>query len=277
MSNASIAYEGSGDSVRGQSDSGHDETSSHNNGENLSGTEAVLSSVAGAVLVGSVLRRPRFGLLPLAVAGAFLLYRGSPRHCPAYAAAGIDGNKRRTGPDAVGVVTISKPVEEVYRFWRDLNNLPTFMNIVDGVDVIDDTRSRWHSREIGGHSLSYEAEIVEDSPNGGIRWQSVSGSPIEMRGAVRFKEAPHGRGTTVIASLIVGRGEASRIAGRIIGPIAKYGIHQDLVRLKRLLETGEIATTGSQPVGSRNPEWRPDAIENGRTATARDETQGVRA
>ena len=216
--------------------------------------EAWISAGVGGILVGSALRRRSRASLPLTAVGAFLFYRGVTRHCPGYAAAGIDRSERRSGPDAVSVITINKPVEEVYRFWRNLNNLPQFMNAVESVEVLDQSRSRWRTRELAGQSFTYEAEIIEDTPNNGIRWKSVSGSPIEMRGTVRFKEAPAGRGTIVIASMIFGRGKGSGIAGRLASPFAKYAIHQDLLRLRRLLETGELPSTEEQPAGPRDSE-----------------------
>lgn len=227
---------------------------------NMGETEAWLSAGVGAVLIGAAFRRGTMGALPLAAVGASFLYRASTRHCPLYAAAGIDRSSRRSGPDAVSTITIDKPTDEVYRFWRTLSNLPQFMAAVESVEVIDETRSRWRTRKLGGQSFEYEAEIIEDTPGNGIRWKSVSGSPIEMRGSVRFKPSPAGRGTIVISSLIFGRSPASGIVGRLASPFAKYAIHKDLLGLKRLLETGEIPSTEGQPVGPRDgssPARRP--------------------
>ena len=198
--------------------------------------------------------------VPLAVAGAGLMYRGSTRHCPIYSALGVDRSGRKSGPDAVSMVTIQKPVEEVYSFWRDLGNAPKFMGIIERVEVLDDRRSHWYTREIAGRSFDYEAEITQDTPNGGFRWLSLEGSPIEMRGAVRFKSAPANRGTIVVASVIFGSGAGGSIRGRLASPLAKYTIRQDLMRLKQLLETGEIATTEGQPAGQPNGE-RPSEEE----------------
>ena len=242
---------------------------------NMGKGEAWASAALGSALVWRALRRPTLGSLPLAAVGAALVYRGSTRSCPAYAAVGIDRSKRKSGPDAVGAVTVNKPPEEVYRFWRDLSNLPRFMSILESVEVLDETRSRWRTRELGGRSFRYEAEITEDTPNDGIRWKSVSGSPIEMRGTVRFKPAPAGRGTIVIGSLIFGRGPGGGIAGRIASPFARYVIHEDLMRLKQLLEAGEIATTEDQSVGPRDLDSHRMQRPNAEAAYASPRTQEV--
>ena len=101
--------------------------------QNMGRAEAWISAGVGGILVGSALRRRSRASLPLTAVGAFLFYRGVTRHCPGYAAAGIDRSERRSGPDAVSVITINKPVEAVYRVWRNLNNLPQFMNAVESV------------------------------------------------------------------------------------------------------------------------------------------------
>lgn len=282
MSDATeAAYESRAELSDGRSGSARAQTRRPNSDAhtNMGGTEAWVSAIAGTILVGGALRRPSKSSLALAAVGAALLYRGSTRHCPAYAAAGIDRSKRKSGPDATGMITINRPAQEVYRFWRDLGNLPKFINVVDSVEEIDEKRSRWHTREVGGQSFSYEAEIIEDTPGNGIRWRSVSGSPIEMSGSVRFKPAPADRGTIVIGSLIFGRGEGDGIAGRIASPFAKYAIHQDLMRLKRLLETGEIPSTEGQSVGPRNRDAAATQLPHAKEGklAAGEEPKGVNA
>jgi uncharacterized membrane protein len=38
---------------------------------------------------------------------------------------------------------INKPRQQVYDFWRKLDNLPLFMKHLESVEMIDDTRSHW--------------------------------------------------------------------------------------------------------------------------------------
>ena len=282
MSDATeMAYEGRTELSERRPRFGRAQSHRHdsNGRENMGRAEAWISAILGTVLVGGAVRHPSKRSLPLAAAGAALLYRGSTRHCPAYAAAGIDRSKHKSGPDALGVITINNPPEEVYRFWRDLSNLPQVINVIESVEVIDEKRSRWRTREVAGQSFEYEAEIIEDTPDNGIRWKSVSGSPIEMRGSVRFKPAPAGRGTIVIGSIIFGRGEGGGITGRLASPFAKYAIHQDLMRLKQLLEAGEIPSTEEQPVGPRTADSalaHPRHTEQG-DRTIRQGAQGANA
>ena len=47
-------------------------------------------------------------------------------------------------------VTINRPVAEVYAYFRDFANLPTFMENVVRIDVLDATRSHWVVRRRPG-------------------------------------------------------------------------------------------------------------------------------
>ena len=40
-------------------------------------------------------------------------------------------------------ITVNRPAEEVYRFWRNLENLPRFMDHLESVTVLDENRSHW--------------------------------------------------------------------------------------------------------------------------------------
>ena len=62
-------------------------------------------------------------------------------------------------------ITVGRPPEEIYRFWRDFENLPRFMEHLESVKVLDDRRSHWRARAPAGSSVEWDAEIVEDRPN----------------------------------------------------------------------------------------------------------------
>ena len=231
---------------------------------NMGEGEAWLSLAAGAGLVLGALRSWSKASIPLAAAGASLLYRGSTGHCPVYSATGVDHSGRSTGPDAVSTITINKSPQELYEFWRDLTNAPRFMSFVESVEILGDGRSRWRGKQVGGRRFDYEAEITEDIPGEGLRWRSVEGAPIQMRGSVRFAPAPADRGATVIASVVFGRPGSDGLRSRLAGPLANYKIHQDLMRLKQLMEAGEIATTENQPSGRSKAEQAKQATSSSR-------------
>jgi uncharacterized membrane protein len=147
-------------------------------------------------------------------------------------------------------VTISnKSQEELYRFWRNLENLPTFMKHLKSVREIDSTRSHWVANAPLGSEVEWYADIVSDQENQLIAWASVEGADIDNSGFVRFQKAPQGRGTEVKVVL-----EYNPLAGGVGAAIAKlFGespeqqIGDELRRFKMLMEAGEIATTEGQP------------------------------
>ena len=59
-------------------------------------------------------------------------------------------------------VTINRPVSEVYQFWRQLENLPRFMNHLESVTQQDSKHSRWTVRTPRDKLVHWDAEITED-------------------------------------------------------------------------------------------------------------------
>ncbi len=140
------------------------------------------------------------------------------------------------------VTTINKPVHEVYRFWRQFENLPKFMRHLESVEVIDDRRSRWRARAPVGMKVEWEAELLEDREDEWIAWRSLPGSQIENSGSVRFSPAPGARGTEVRVQLRYNppAGALGRGIAWLFGEEPDQQVHEDLRRFKQLMETGEI-------------------------------------
>jgi uncharacterized membrane protein len=151
-------------------------------------------------------------------------------------------------------VTIqNKSPEELYTYWRNFENLPTFMNNLQSVRIVNETRSHWAAKSPMGNSIEWDAEMLIDRPNELITWASVPGADVENSGSVRFTPAYPGRGTEVKLVL-----EYSLPGGAIADAIAKVfnqspeqQIVEDLRHFKMLMETGEIATTEGQSFGRR--------------------------
>jgi len=136
-------------------------------------------------------------------------------------------------------IIIDQPVEEVYRYWRDFENLPKFMNHLQSVDVTGPRKSHWRARTPGGLVVDWSAEIVDDQPNKVIAWRSVPNSKIDVSGTVWFERATGDRGTLVRAQL-----DYRAPGGVVAKPLAlMFGEHQlveDLRAFKQVLETGEV-------------------------------------
>jgi uncharacterized membrane protein len=226
---------------------------------NVGGAERWLSTLAGAGLVAAGLsRRDRGGLLA-AIAGGALLYRGASGHCPVNAAIGRNSATESTqvalgGPGGIHVkhsVTIGRPVEELYRFWRNMENLPQFMTHLKSVTRLDDTRSRWVARGPAGMRVEWDAEIINEVPNQVIGWRSLPGSDVVSAGSVNFDDAGHERGTRVTVHLQYDppAGRLGALFAKLFGEEPSQQIREDLRRLKELIEAGELPTTEGQPSG----------------------------
>lgn len=156
-------------------------------------------------------------------------------------------------------ITVNKPVEEVYRFWRRLENLPRFTAHLESVSVSDDGRSHWVARGPAGTSVEWDAEIVEDRRDEVIAWRSSEGAVVPNRGSVRFTSAPAGQGTEVLVDLeyeAPGR-RAAAVVAKLFGEEPAQQARDDLRRLKQVLETGEVVRSEGSPEGTRvQRQWR---------------------
>ncbi|MBN3908983.1 MAG: SRPBCC family protein [Nostoc sp. NMS1] len=148
-------------------------------------------------------------------------------------------------------VTINKPAEELYRFWHNFENLPSFTKHIKDVKVYNDKQSHWITSAPLGKSVEWDANIVEDRENQLISWTSVEGADIANSGSVHFKPALNDRGTEVkvVTEYNPPGGLVGDAIAKLFGESLEQQLGDDLHRFKMLMETGEIATTEGQPKG----------------------------
>lgn len=141
-------------------------------------------------------------------------------------------------------VTINRPRAELYAFWRDFNNLPSVLDNVVRIDVLDRERSHWVVKSPGGGTVEWDARITEDREGELIAWASEEGADIPNSGRIEFRDAGV-RGTVVVATINYDQpfGTLGRILSRIFQREPKMQAQRDLRRFKQLMETGEIATS----------------------------------
>jgi uncharacterized membrane protein len=224
-----------------------------NGAANVASLERIGSLAAGgAALVYGLSRRSSAGAL-LAVAGTGLLYRGVTGHCPVYSSLGVctvdarDTRQALAGDRGIHVhesIRLEKPVDEVYRFWRQFDNLPRFMAYLDRVDDLGHGRSHWVAKGPAGKSVEWDAEIINEVENKVIGWRSLPGAVLAVAGSVNFDSARNGHGTqlTVRLQYAPPAGRAGAWVATLFGREPSQTIREDLRRLKQLLEAGEIAT-----------------------------------
>ena len=150
-------------------------------------------------------------------------------------------------------VTINRPREEVYAFWRDFRNLAQVLENVERVDVGDDRRSHWVISAPGGRTVEWDSVITEDEPGQSIAWESVEGADIKNSGLIQFSDGPPGRGTQVTATIIYDPpgGDIGKLIAKLFQKEPKVQVRQDLRRFKQLMETGEVSTSKPGPAAPR--------------------------
>lgn len=152
-------------------------------------------------------------------------------------------------------ITVNRPAEECYRFWRDFENFPRFMKHLESVKVGDNKRSHWVATGPVGIRVEWDAEITADQEGELLAWSSVDGADVESAGTVRFEPAPAGRGTIVWIDMYYRppAGRAGAMVARLFGEEPSQQIDEDVRRFKWLIETGEIPTSVGQASGRRDP------------------------
>lgn len=145
-------------------------------------------------------------------------------------------------------VTINRPRHELFAYWRDFTNLPTFMENVERVEILDDQRSRWVVKAPAGGTVEWVAQITEQADGAFIAWASQEGADVPNSGRVDFRDAQGGRGTIVSATILYDPpgGTIGKIVAKLFQREPAIQARRDLRRFKQLMETGEIAT------GARN-------------------------
>ena len=154
---------------------------------------------------------------------------------------------------ATKAVTVGKPREEVYAFFRRFSNLPTFMRNVERIDELDATRSHWVVKGPAGHDVEWDAVVTTDEPGRLIGWESAAGADVKNHGRVEFRDAPADRGCEIHAAISYEppAGELGKIVAGLFGKDPGEQAHADLRQLKMLLETGEVATTQAPDAAPR--------------------------
>ncbi len=216
---------------------------------NVGEIERWASLVGGGALALFGLSRRSLGGLGLAALGGALAYRGATGHCPMYGALGFSTAERHgpvtSIPAGRGVrietsITINRPREELYRFWRNIENLPRIMRHLESVRSSSPTRSHWTARGPMGTSFEWDAEIHTERPSELISWRSLPGSDVDTAGSVHFLQAPAGRGTElrVVLKYDPPAGKVGASVARLLGEAPEDEITEDLRRFKETMESG---------------------------------------
>ena len=194
----------------------------------VAGDALDLAVCAGALLVPGTDRRRAVATTAL-VAGMTAL--------DAYCSRELARTGRRPGPrHVIEIVEVNRPAEELYRFWRALENLPRVMPHLESVQALDDRHFHWVATARDGERIEWDAELIDDAPGRCIAWRSVEGSRFFHAGSVQLEALPGGA-TEVRVELLydVPPDSLGDAVLRLFGRGAREG-RADLVHFKQLME-----------------------------------------
>jgi uncharacterized membrane protein len=139
----------------------------------------------------------------------------------------LNGSMPRTIEESIEV---NVPVSTAYNQWTQFEDFPLFMEGVDHVQQLDDTRLHWVAT-VAGKTNKWDAKILEQHPDRQISWISEDGK--KTRGTVTFE--PHGNKTTIRLSMSY-QADPLEAVGSVAG-LDAMRIRGDLVRFKELVES----------------------------------------
>lgn len=210
---------------------------------NLGFSERIASFAAGAFILIRSLRgiqaHPKSSV-SLGLSGAYLLYRGLTGKCTIYEQ--LDKANEQLSPIIIETsLEVDKPRNEVYAFWRKLENMPLFMQHLESVTELDRKRSSWELKVPGNmFSVSWEANLIKEDKNKFLSWRSADNAMIENSGSIGFHDLP-GKNGTLVNVFISYRPPASAIGSgiaRLFNPVFKRMIERDVARFKTYIEKG---------------------------------------
>ncbi len=163
------------------------------------------------------------------------------------------------GVHAKASCVVNRSPEEVYSFWRNFSNLSRFMKHLESVTELGDGRSHWVAKGPANTKVEWDATIIADVPGEVITWRSLENSDVDHAGAVRFEQAPGGRGTIVKVNIEYNppAGVVGATVAKLFGEEPEQQLDDDLRRFKQVLEVGEVVVSDATLLGTGYFAQRP--------------------
>ena len=210
---------------------------------NVSTLERIAMVAAGSFLLYKGLTGKKVSI-PKSLVGGTLLFRGISGYCPVY-----DVMESKFSAENVTIqtsVTVNKPVQKVYEFWRNLENLPLFMSHIESVKETNGIQSEWTAQGPQGiGKISWTSEILMDEPGKVLSWHSLPGSSIDNAGKINFRTTENGdTEVDVTLSYRAPFGIAGEAAAKLLNPVFEKMVKHDIEQFKDYM-TPENATHGN--------------------------------
>ena len=207
--------------------------------QNWSPATRLLSSVGGSLLTLYGLTRRGVAKPVLSTAGLVLTARGMT-NLDTRSLLGLSSGEN--GIRVNKAINIFAPIDEVYQFWRNFENFPLFMNHVKEITTQGDV-SNWKVAGPAGSTVEFQSRVTQDIPNDLIAWETLPDSQVRSAGFVRFDENRDGSTRVTVQMIYLPpAGVAGHAVAQLFGVDPRQAMHEDLIRLKTLLEEGKTST-----------------------------------
>ena len=140
-------------------------------------------------------------------------------------------------------VTIQRPVSEVFAFYRDFRNLPSFLGDVMEVEPTGPATSRWTIEGPFGIRVHWTTEVTEERTNELIRYETATSSATKTHWEIYFSPGAEPGVTQVREVMKAPGGRFAMDALALIGKFPAQEVSANLHRFKQLMETGKVADT----------------------------------
>lgn len=138
-------------------------------------------------------------------------------------------------------VEIARPLTDVFSFYRDFRNLPSFLGDVMSVDIIDRTMSRWTIQGPLRLRTRPVIRVTSERANSVLRYETVA--PRLLRGRWELTFTGGSAVTTVTETMHIPFGIVGTCALSAVGKSPTGEVRANLRRLKELLESGTVTDT----------------------------------
>jgi uncharacterized membrane protein len=155
----------------------------------------------------------------------------------------LPGVGERTPRTIDSSIEVAVPVSTAYNQWTQFEEFPQFMDGVEEVRQLDDTRLHWVA-SVAGRRAEWDAKILEQHPDRQISWISEDGK--KTRGTVTFESLDAQR--TLVRLSIGYQAEGFVEAVGSAAGLDRRRIDGDLKRFKELIEAR----------GNASGAWRED-------------------
>ncbi|QIN82377.1 hypothetical protein GBA63_06710 [Rubrobacter tropicus] len=143
-------------------------------------------------------------------------------------------------------IELQAPLQDVFAYWSNFENFPSFMSNVEEVRMTGQDTSHWKVKGPLGKTVQFDAKTTEMDPGRGIGWNTVDGD-VSTSGEARFEEVAPGRtrvDVTMNYSDPPGGAVGEAVANVLSNP--ERNLKEDLQNFAKIVERGELGGPGAQ-------------------------------